>query len=873
MKHEIAIAQLARELARARHAIALERFVPTVFPAALLILAWAAFGLFGGQDRLAPLIASLATIAVLAVLVWLGLRAARAWSAPTRQDARARLLHDAGLDPGALDALEDQPSRLDPMSLALWEHQQGRARDAAMRAVAAPAVWGVKKIDRFRLRYVAIAAVAAGLLFAGLSAPDRLTRAFIPDPGPLLGDGPMEIEAWVAPAAYTNAAPVSLSERIGQRVVTPPSVEVTVRVTGPVGAPKLKFDGRGGHRETEFKKAADGAYEAHMTLPSAGSLRVVRFQTKARWQIDPVADKPPTASFETAPKIEKDKLVFKWKAADDFGVREIVLRATPVDPPPGLIGAAPVDTPLEGPQTDPKEADGDVSIDLAAHPYAGMKVNLRVVALDALGQEGASTVAPIGLPEKIFLQPLARAAIEIRKAIMHERRAYAPAPKLAKSQTPPLLYGYDTLFGTHADVIQTDEFDPRIERAPRAIHRAGKMIDALTFAPGDGYFRDLAVFGGFKAARAVLNQAREVENTTEAAGILWETALRAEYGDSADARRALNEAQKQLAEALARNAPQDEIKRLTDAVRQAMQNYIQSLMAEAQRNGQQNKQQSQEDSQQQERTQLSQNDLEAMMKEIERLSAEGKTAEAQKLLEKLQQLLSNLEVQMAQGQQGQGQPMPGQGQNGQGNPDLNSSVEGLSETMGKQRSLRDQTQQQEGKNGQPGQGQGKNGDQSAEQLAQRQGQLRQALNQAQRDAQRGGSQQNGDLDRADEAMGKAEQALRRGDLGGARAEQDRALREMRAGADRLAQQSLRDKENPGQDNQQSQTGQNQRRDPLGRAVGAIDTDGRDVAVPDVINRERVRDILDELRRRAQDPNRSETERDYLQRLLDRFDAT
>jgi hypothetical protein len=307
-----------------------------------------------------------------------------------------------------------------------------------------------------------------------------------------------------------------------------------------------------------------------------------------------------------------------------------------------------------------------------------------------------------------------------------------------------------------------------------------------------------------------------------------------------------------------------------------MQNYIQSLMAEAQRNGQQNKpqQQAEDAQQQQERTSLTQNDLDAMMREIERLSAEGKTAEAQKLLEKMQELMNNLEVQMAQGQQGQGQQQPGQGQQGQGNPDLNSSVEGLSETMGKQRSLRDQTQQQEqSKDGQPGKGQGDKGDQSAEQLAQRQGQLRQGLNEAQRNAQRGGSTQNGDLDRADEAMGKAEQALRRGDLSGARAEQDRALREMRGAADRLAQQSMRDKENPGQDNQQSQTGQNQRRDPLGRAVGAIDTDGRDVSVPETINRERVRDILDELRRRAQDPNRSETERDYLQRLLDRFDQS
>jgi hypothetical protein len=77
----------------------------------------------------------------------------------------------------------------------------------------------------------------------------------------------------------------------------------------------------------------------------------------------------------------------------------------------------------------------------------------------------------------------------------------------------------------------------------------------------------------------------------------------------------------------------------------------------------------------------------------------------------------------------------------------------------------------------------------------------------------------------------------------------------------------------GNDNEQDRTGQNTRRDPLGRAVGAIDTDGRDVAVPENIQRERVRDILDELRKRAQDPNRPDAERQYLERLLERFSAS
>jgi hypothetical protein len=37
-----------------------------------------------------------------------------------------------------------------------------------------------------------------------------------------------------------------------------------------------------------------------------------------------------------------------------------------------------------------------------------------------------------------------------------------------------------------------------------------------------------------------------------------------------------------------------------------------------------------------------------------------------------------------------------------------------------------------------------------------------------------------------------------------------------------------------------------------------------------MDRVRSREILDELRRRAQDPRRPQAEREYLQRLLDRF---
>ncbi len=864
MKHEQATAQLAQELDRARAALTVERLAPLAAAPLLAALAWIGVSLFGFHAAAPPLAASLVSIAVLWGLVALAVRRAQFWRRPSVAEARARLAIDAGLDAHALDALEDHPARLDPMGLALWNRAQARAREAALRASAKPVRLDLNAADPWRLRYVAGAAVVGGLLTAGLEAPDRLARALLPDPGPLLGDGPLEIEAWAAPASYTGAAPVSLSGRVGEQVATPPSVEATVRVTGPVGAPMLVFEGAKGRRAARFVKAADGAYEAKLALPGPGTLKIVRFHTQARWAIRPGADAAPKAAFAAPPKAEGEAVSFRWSAEDDFGVRGLKLRVAPVDPPLGLAGAAPLDIPIEPPAADPRQASAESKLELPDHPYAGLEVEARVVAVDALGQEGQSPPARVKLPEKLFLQPLARAAIEVRKEILFERRPYDPPPRLRPDQVPARLKGFDIVFGTGSDPILTDEFNASLERAPDAIKRAARMIEALTAAPEDGYFQDLAVFAGFAGARAALGAARDPAASVAAADILWKTALRAEYGDAADARRALLEAQRALSEAIRNGADKEALSRLSGAVRQAMQNYLQALVQEAQREGRQN---SPSDEDTKANTQISRNDVEEMLREVQRLAEAGQTAAAQALLEKLAAILDNLEIKLAEGQGEGGEP-------GEQDGELKEQVEGLSDAIGKQRALRDET----ARGGQEGEGEKKNEESRA--LAQRQEALRRQLDEAKRNqspgeqnardpgqgAGEGASEGEKDLSAAGEAMDEAAKALREGDFAAAEQAQDQALRRLRAGAETLSKEILRreDARNaPGQ----GQTGE---RDPLGRQMGAADRTGEEVSVPDAADRQRAREILDELRRRAQDPRRPEAERAYLRRLLERF---
>jgi hypothetical protein len=92
------------------------------------------------------------------------------------------------------------------------------------------------------------------------------------------------------------------------------------------------------------------------------------------------------------------------------------------------------------------------------------------------------------------------------------------------------------------------------------------------------------------------------------------------------------------------------------------------------------------------------------------------------------------------------------------------------------------------------------------------------------------------------------------------------LRQMRAAAEALSRDQMGQQQQAQGENEQGP----QQRDPLGRRIGGLGAEGDEVTVPESVQRERAREIRDELRRRAQDPRRPEGERDYLRRLLDRF---
>jgi hypothetical protein len=126
----------------------------------------------------------------------------------------------------------------------------------------------------------------------------------------------------------------------------------------------------------------------------------------------------------------------------------------------------------------------------------------------------------------------------------------------------------------------------------------------------------------------------------------------------------------------------------------------------------------------------------------------------------------------------------------------------------------------------------------------------------------GGGHQRRALGHRD-AQRRAERALEGGNEGRAVMDQERATQMLselsREMADQIDQMQAARRGEQGQSSD----------DPLGRPLTGAGNDGQGVEIPSESERQRAKDILDELRRRYERAE-DEEEREYLRRLLERF---
>ncbi|MFY8157082.1 MAG: TIGR02302 family protein [Rhabdaerophilum sp.] len=753
------------------------------------------------------------------------------------------------------------PPGTDPVSLAVWEAHQARARTLLDRLEATPGDARLRWRDPLALRLVAPLALVAAAFMAGDDRQARLAAAF-DFSTPLTPPVPPRLDAWIDPPAYTGRPPIFLTGTVtlqhGEAVRAPIGsilIVRTTRGTGPkpdeaahvtlqhgTGLEPVKEATSPTGQPVPQMNARPGVETIRRALVGNDLLKIIRDGREiAQIPIAVIPDRPPAVdSFEaTAESASPERqspggIRLAFTLDDDYGIAkgEVVMeRAT--NPRPGhtprtLYPAPRADLPLRlGP--------GEIAVPTEDHPWAGEEVNIRIRVEDDIGQKAESEAKVVRLPQKPFSHPLARALVEQRRNLV-----FAPDSK------------QDVVFALDALLFEPERFTPNIGEY--------LMLDSL---------------------RHGVRSARGDDALKEMVDRLWEVALYLENGDMTEAERRLREAEQRLREALEREAPQNEIRRLTQELRRAMEEFLREFAERALRDRDQN---AQDRSPVNPERFLTQRDLQEMLRRIEEMARSGNMAEARRMLEELRQLMENLRSARRQ----QADPRM---------QELGRQIEELDRLQREQRDLRDRTfrqgqqqrQQQRGQQGQRQQGQqgqqgGEQGEMTEQQLRDMQQALRDRLQQLRERLRERGLQEGEGFGEADQGMGDAEGQLGQGQPGQATEGQQRALDGLGRAAQGMAQQLQQqmgenpgegEGEGPGEPGPGMRGRAENRTDPLGRPQANQRRDAEDGNRFDVPDRdslqgsisERAERVLRELRKRLGEFERPREELEYLERLL------
>ncbi|RWX74391.1 TIGR02302 family protein [Neorhizobium lilium] len=878
---------LARKVALKRSLARAVLFAEYVLPLALLPVAVIAvfmsagwFGLF----RIVPETARWLALAGFALaLCWSLLPFSRLrW--PTAAEADRHLEARNNLQHQPVAVQEDSPAFETPLSRALWkEHQLRMARRIADLDAGLPRP-DIARHDRMALRAVPALLFAVALGYSFSNGGGSVTDAFRPAPPAPKTNPDLRIDAWLTPPSYTGKAPIFLTGGQAAKldtVAVPQNSALAVRVTGGGGAEAVVFTpSNGGEPVTLANEEAKKAEVPQQTPPAETRAVAGKPQPVPRnyalnvtesgsltangqtWAFNIIPDRPPEIAFDGQPKrAVNGALEIAFKGKDDYSIRDAQALIEPAEPQE--LGATPLyplpEYRLDLPRQNGKEIKGLTSRNLTEHPLAGKRVKITLVAKDGAGQTGRSPTIEMLLPSRSFSEPLAAAVAEERQ-----------------------VFALDT------------------RQMPRAI----ALNEALTLRP-DETIPNLGHFLLIRSAHQRMELAQTEEQLKDTADYLWEIALGIEDGDLSQAEKRLRDAQSNLSDALKNGANDQEIAKLMKELREAMQQYMNEL---AQR--MQNAPRAQNNMQAQ--NVIRQRDLQNMMDQIENLARSGNKDAAQQLLSEMQRMMNNLQA---------GKPQRNQ-QGRQDNSQMRQQIDKLGQIMQEQQRLMDQTfkldqalrdrmqrgdpdqemddegqqqdpQSQQGKQGKPDQQeqQAQGGEQNSDQMTQEQ--LREALKnlRAQQEGlgkkldelQKGlkglGMQPSEGFGQAQREMGNAGKAL--GDAQGEQAVdgQGKALNALRQGAQNMMQQMMQAMQGQGQgqpgqgregqgESMASEGGQNGR-DPLGRPRSQTGPDfGDQVKVPDEIDVQRAREILDAIREKLGNTLSGDAERQYLERLLE-----
>jgi uncharacterized protein (TIGR02302 family) len=765
-----------------------------------------------------------------------------------RIEAANKLLHSPVL------VQADRPSGRDSsFSQALWrEHQKRMAAQLDSLGADLPRT-RVPERDPWGLRAVAALLFVTAFAFSFGPTGGRIADGF--SAHGTHDAVPPRIDAWVTPPAYTGKPPIFLTADANQAAPTftvPEGSDVSLRVTGGSGEETLAYADKNGSARTidpASQQATTAKPAASPATPSPASPSKVRqFTGKltgdgtltlksgedqlGRWAFAVVPDKPPQIRFVGEPKrAANGAFELNYQIDDDYGAataKAVFALADPQAPDAHPLYGPP-EMPLTLPRRGGKSNAAKTTKDLTEHVWAGNSIKLTLVATDDAGHTASSETKTLVMPERPFANPLARAVIEQRRLLALDANA-----------------------------------------KPRVLD----LIDAITLRPEDT-FDTMSHYLAIMSARSRLKLAENDDQLRSEVAYLWEIALGIEEGNLSAAEKRLRQAQQALQDAIKNGASDQEIEKAMKELREAMNQFLQEFAERAKQNP--NAPQMQQNGQE-----LRQSDIDRMMDQIENLAKSGDRDKAQQLLSQLQDMMNNLQA----GRQQQG---------GEQDSQMRQQMDKLGDILRRQQEMMNDTfrmdQMQRGKNPNDQSGGGQDQDlpgvgqdrdplarpkpmtpqefaDALKQLQEGQGQLKSDLDQLKKGLEGMGMEPNEGFGEAGKSMGSAEQALGEGQGDEAVGHQGRALEALRKGAkDMMKQMQAMQGDQGG--SQEGGRQQDSDRDPLGRPRASQGPDfGDSVKVPDEIDVQRARQILEAIRKRLGNALSPDIERSYLERLLE-----
>jgi len=808
--------RLTIKLVRAGLNLAIERAWPWLIlsvsiTASFLALTWLGFFI------LMPLVAKMVSVFLflfgLLIALLMAIQSARA----TLSESIKRLDRSSGEQHQPFTTVFDQPASqsTDALTLALWQqHRRLALKEVTNISVGWPRL-DLNQRDPYGLRFIVLLLALAGF-FVAYPEHDTLLSSAFDWHTPIDQTVTARLDVWINPPNYTHAPPVlldfkSATSKDGKHVKVPAGSDLVIRTSD---TSELRVEVTSGivakQASTEATTAAGN--ETHWTIQSGGTVKL----SAGRMPLPPIVieaipDQAPTIRWNEPPTASSSGTSLSYHMSDDYGVQSGEARLAkpqgenrywgskaPLVPPPHIALALPPDL---------HDGNGKTLIEPSESPWAGIKLELTLLAKDDAGQEASTPPVEVTLPQRLFSNSLARALVE-------QRRILALNPN-ARPLVSEALY---------ALMIAPDLFIPE----------AGTYL-AL---------RDIS-----KTLQIAKTDSDLIDVTNE----LWSIALAIEDHEQGDGKKALDAAREALRKALERGASPDEIKALTDRLKTALDAYLKGLAAKSRNTKNQSDKGKSANGKM-----IRPEDLKAMVDRMNDLAKKGALDDANRMLEALNNIIDQLqtaEPQMADPSQ----------------REMNYALDELDTMMRDQRNLRDDTFKQGRSNPKDGSSEDqKTLSDRQSQLKQRLDALRDGLKQKGAPDQKAfdeadeamkqaeGAITDGETRDAIDAQGQAIDALRRG--------AQALVKELQGNEPGKGQA----KGTRGQDQTGEGNGSANDQDPLGRATknfdsgdGAFQQGGKGGSLE-----KRSREVLEELRRRLSEPERAQEERDYLRRLLE-----